>query len=135
MKNLSINFGSATDVGQNTTYTEEGLTCDSVYTRYIWAYNDCGDYSSVAILNQSTLPVTPAAPTPGTHIPSSGQIVWNWYEVTWATGYKWNSTDDYNSATDMGTEPLPHPRDCGQRQQLHPGYRFLGPVPPGLSAT
>ncbi|MEI7982397.1 MAG: BACON domain-containing carbohydrate-binding protein, partial [Bacteroidota bacterium] len=35
--------------------------------------------------------------------PSSDQIVWNWNEVAWATGYKWNITNDYVTATDMAT--------------------------------
>jgi hypothetical protein len=42
-------------------------------------------------------------PPAGTHVPSPFQIVWNWNTVTDATGYKWNTTNDYGSATDMGT--------------------------------
>ena len=44
----------------------------------------------------------PNAPTPGTHVPAGTQIIWNWNSVTGATGYKWNTTNDYSSATDMG---------------------------------
>jgi hypothetical protein len=45
-------------------------------------------------------PVTPAA---GTHIPSATQIVWNWNTVPASLGYKWNTVDNFNTATDMGT--------------------------------
>ena len=46
---------------------------------------------------------TPGAPTSGTHVPSSTQIVWNWNTVAGATGYKWSTTNNYAGATDMGT--------------------------------
>jgi len=45
----------------------------------------------------------PVAPEAGTHIPSITQIVWNWNAVPATLGYKWNSVNDYNTATDMGT--------------------------------
>jgi uncharacterized protein (TIGR02145 family) len=44
----------------------------------------------------------PAAPTAGIHIPSPSQIAWNWNPVSGATGYKWNRTNNYAAATDMG---------------------------------
>jgi len=45
----------------------------------------------------------PTAPTSGTYISSPVQIVWNWNTVSGAIGYKWNTVNDYASATDMGT--------------------------------
>jgi len=45
----------------------------------------------------------PTAPTSGPHVSSPAQIVWNWNTVSGATGYKWNTVNDYASATDMGT--------------------------------
>ena len=51
-------------------------------------------------LNASCPP--PVVPTEGTHVPSPTQIVWNWNTVSGATGYKWNTTNDYGTATDMG---------------------------------
>jgi hypothetical protein len=45
----------------------------------------------------------PAAPAQGTHTPSATEIIWNWNTVSGAAGYKWNSTNDYASATDMLT--------------------------------
>jgi hypothetical protein len=40
----------------------------------------------------------------GTHVASGTQITWYWNAVTGAAGYKWNTINDYASATDMGTE-------------------------------
>jgi hypothetical protein len=47
-----------------------------------------------------TVPISPAA---GRHIPDVTQITWNWNTVPIALGYKWNTTNEYASATDMGT--------------------------------
>lgn len=47
--------------------------------------------------------VNPDPPSAGVHIPSQTQIVWNWNTVTCATGYKWNTTNSYATAQDMGT--------------------------------
>ena len=46
---------------------------------------------------------SPSTPTTGTNVPSQTQIIWNWNPVTGATGYKWNTTNTYATATDMGT--------------------------------
>ena len=43
-----------------------------------------------------------SAPAPGTHIVSLNQITWNWSAVAGATGYKWSTTNDFASATDLG---------------------------------
>jgi|WetSurMetagenome_2_1015567.scaffolds.fasta_scaffold258224_1 uncharacterized protein (TIGR02145 family) len=42
------------------------------------------------------------APIPGDNIPSTTQIIWKWNLVTDATGYKWNTVNDFSSATDIG---------------------------------
>jgi hypothetical protein len=47
--------------------------------------------------------MNPPAPVAGTHIPTENQVQWNWNTVTGASGYKWNSANDYATATDMGT--------------------------------
>ena len=52
-----------------------------------------------SILNADCLP--PGSPVTSVHIPSSDQIIWNWKAVASATGYKWNTVNDYNTATDM----------------------------------
>lgn len=46
--------------------------------------------------------VTQAPPMVGTHVPSQTQIVWNWNAASGASGYKWNTTNDYGSATNLG---------------------------------
>ncbi len=45
---------------------------------------------------------TPVTPTEGTHIPEDTRIIWNWNIVPIALGYKWNSANNYTTATDMG---------------------------------
>jgi len=51
--NTVNDFSTATDMLTNTSKTETGLTCGTSYTRYIWAYNVCGN-STVTTLSQST---------------------------------------------------------------------------------
>jgi hypothetical protein len=48
--------------------------------------------------------ILPIAPEAGIHIPTDTQIIWTWNIVTGATGYKWNTTDDYGSAEYMGLD-------------------------------
>ncbi len=45
----------------------------------------------------------PSTPSEGTHVAAPTQIIWNWNPVTCATGYRWNTANDYNTATDLGT--------------------------------
>ncbi|MCX6267329.1 MAG: hypothetical protein NTW16_08245 [Bacteroidetes bacterium] len=45
----------------------------------------------------------PMAPLEGTHLQSNTQIIWNWNAMPIATGYKWSVTNNYATATDMGT--------------------------------
>jgi len=45
---------------------------------------------------------SPTSPSPATHTPTSNQIIWNWNPVNGANGYKWNTVDDYSTATEMG---------------------------------
>lgn len=49
---------------------------------------------------QTCLP--PEEPTEGTHTPTSTQIVWNWNAAVNAMGYKFNTVNDYSTATDNG---------------------------------
>ncbi len=51
---MNNNFSAATDLGTDTTKTETGDTCGTVYTRYVWAYNGCG-FSTPLTLTQSTI--------------------------------------------------------------------------------
>jgi len=99
--NTINDYNTAIDMGTSLTKTEIGLACNTVYTRYVWAYKDCGS-STPLVLTQLTLLDPPATPTSGTHVPSFGQIIWNWNSVVGAAGYKWNTINDYNTATGMG---------------------------------
>ena len=47
--------------------------------------------------------ILPSAPTAVAHVPSPTQIIWNWNTVSGATGYKWSTTNNYGTATDMST--------------------------------
>lgn len=99
--NTSATYEAATDMGTSTSKTETGIACNTVYSRYIWAYSTCG-VSASTTLTETTASAGPTPPVSGTHIPSGTQIVWNWNTVPGATGYKWSATDNSASATDMG---------------------------------
>jgi hypothetical protein len=51
--NTINNYSTAIDLGSITTRTELGLTCNTFYTRYVWAYNSCGNSTPIT-LTQST---------------------------------------------------------------------------------
>ena len=68
----------------------DGSGCFSIYLGGQW-------------LNMYGYCALPLAPTEGSHVQSNTQIIWNWTTVPIATGYKWNTTSDYASATNMGT--------------------------------
>lgn len=57
----SINdYSTATDNGLNTSYTQGGLTCETNYNLYVWAYNNCS-VSSETLLNSTTLICCPSS--------------------------------------------------------------------------
>jgi hypothetical protein len=74
-----------TDCGSN------GLGALSIFTGGTWF-----------IMNVNCLN-PPSPPIAGTHVPSQTQIVWNWNPTSGATGYKWNITNNYATATELGT--------------------------------
>jgi uncharacterized protein (TIGR02145 family) len=45
----------------------------------------------------------PDSTAAGIHIPEFTQIIWNWNNVPIALGYKWNTTNDWATAIDMGS--------------------------------
>lgn len=49
----------------------------------------------------ATVTTTPTAPVTATHTASQTQIVWNWNASSAATGYKWNTTNNYGSAINL----------------------------------
>jgi hypothetical protein len=51
----SVNdFNSAVDNETSTLYKQSGLTCNTNYTLYIWAYNSCGNSSSATLVQATT---------------------------------------------------------------------------------
>ncbi|MEI7724803.1 MAG: DUF1566 domain-containing protein [Bacteroidota bacterium] len=96
------NFDGATDMGTATSKTETGISCETIYTRFVWSYNECGNSSPVT-LTQTISGIVPATPVQGTHTATVNSITWNWNTVLNATGYKWNSSNNYATATDLGT--------------------------------
>jgi uncharacterized protein (TIGR02145 family) len=66
----------------------------------VWAYNACG-VSVLATLSQAIAEISPATPSAGTHTSTETSIVWNWNPVSGAIGYKWNTEDNFGTATDL----------------------------------
>jgi hypothetical protein len=98
-------YSTAFDMGSDTSKTETDIVCDSTYTRSVWAYNSCG-VSAPAILAQIISANFPSAPTAGTHVSTYTSIVWNWDTVPDAIGYKWNTTNDFETSTDLGADTI-----------------------------
>jgi hypothetical protein len=48
--------------------------------------------------------LTPVSVSSGTPVPSTTQIIWIWNPVPGAIGYKWNTTNEYATATDIGID-------------------------------
>jgi hypothetical protein len=51
-------YADATDMGTALAKTETGLTCNTAYTRYVWAFNASGCVSAATTLTQSTASCT-----------------------------------------------------------------------------
>ena len=45
----------------------------------------------------------PSSPNAGIHTATQAQIIWRWNSVSGASGYRWNTTNDYVSAVDLGS--------------------------------
>ncbi len=95
-------YATAIDLGNCLSKTETGLEFNTTYTRFVWAYNACG-YTHQADTLTSTTCGSPDTPVAGTQIPAAYQIIWNWNSVPIALGYKWNTSNNYSTAMDMGT--------------------------------
>jgi len=101
--NTSNNYSTATDLNSATTITDTGLACWTTYTRYVWAYSVSGN-SDALIITQSTLQIPfSQVPAAGSHVASPDQIIWNWTPVTGALGYRWNTSNNFKFATEMGS--------------------------------
>ena len=98
----TTNYETAIDMGASLSKIESGTICNNTYTRYVWAYNSCSE-SAMTMLTATVPATVPATPVAATHVATQTSIVWNWNNVPDATGYKWNTIDDYASAIEMGT--------------------------------
>ncbi len=101
--NTTNNLGTATDLGTSITKTETGIGCGSVYSRFVWAYKDCG--TSEACSLSATIPSSvPGTPGTGIHNSTSNQITWNWSSVSGADAYRWNTINNAATSTDIGSD-------------------------------
>ncbi len=135
--NTTNYYTTAIDLDTGCSKTETGITCNTDYTRYVWSYNSCSN-SEATTLTETTYASVPAVPTAGTNIPSINQIVWNWNTATDATGYKWNTLNDYASALDMGslTSKTEISLTCGTSYTRYVwAYNGFGHSTPVLSLT
>ncbi len=68
---------------------------------------NCGITGALSLYSGSVWrtfsPCESPAPTAGTNGAWSNRVVWNWNVATGAAGYKWNTVNNYTTATDMGT--------------------------------
>jgi hypothetical protein len=86
--NTVNNFATATDNGTNLSFTQTGLSCNTVCTLYVWAYNGCGNSTPVT-LNQTTDCCTaPSAPvaTAATAV-TSGSFLTHWNTTAGTLNY------------------------------------------------
>ena len=98
--NWTVPSGATVASGQGTTSITIDFSSASGNVS-VTASNSCG--TSVATDLAITIIDSSTAPTAAAHIPSATQIVWNWNTVAGATGYKYNTVNDYATATDNGT--------------------------------
>jgi hypothetical protein len=91
------------DIGASIITTEYNFFCGTEYTRYIWGYNSCG-FSLPATLTKTNSNNPPTVPVDAIHGSTDHEIVWKWQPVFEANGYKWSLTDNFNSATNLGTD-------------------------------
>ena len=104
-----INFGGFMDLSILGAFWSSAQYNSAFSWHYFINFNNAQIYQDYDYKNYSysgrcikdcSLPSTPAT---GTNVPSPTQVIWNWNTVTGATGYKWNTTNDFASATDNGT--------------------------------
>jgi uncharacterized protein (TIGR02145 family) len=96
--NISNDYATATQMDTVTTKTETGLACSTAYTRYVWAYNACGN-SLPLNLTQTTfvcsvpmLSTTVASPIASTTATSGGNITANGGAAVTARGVCWGTS-------------------------------------------
>ena len=93
-------FSTATNLGNLLAYTETGLSCNTTYTRYIWAFTGCG--VSIPLVTTASTTVSISAPDTTVSSNTTSSIIWKWKAVEGATGYKWSATSNIADAIDVG---------------------------------
>ena len=93
-------FSIATGTGTNSITANYSAAATSG-TLSVTGSNSCG--SGTAQTLAITVTPIPTAPTAAINTATSTEIDWNWYSVSGATGYKWNTTNNYAGATNNGT--------------------------------
>lgn len=81
-ENITIDFSSSATSGDLT----------------VKGSNFCGDGVSSPVFS-ITVSDVPATPTAATSTIAQTEIIWNWNPVSGATGYKYNTTNNYSTAT------------------------------------
>jgi hypothetical protein len=105
---LYNNNGSLSNRGFNSNYWSSAQYGTSNGRYLFFYYNSCMMSAhikeigfSVRCIRDSAC-IIPLTPNQGTNVPSQNSIIWNWGSSPGATGYKWNTINDYASATDLG---------------------------------
>ena len=105
-------YETATDLLTATTFTESGLHSNTSYTRYVWAYNQCGESVVTELIQTTALPVLPVLTTSAvtgiglTGATSGGNITFDGDAAITARGVCWGTSaapDITGSHTDDGT--------------------------------
>lgn len=97
---FSIASGSGTN---SITADFSGAATSGILT--VYGENGCGS-GTVSADYPVTVIIAPSSPVEATHTPSTTEITWKWHQVVGATGYKWNTVNDYNTAIDLSTDTI-----------------------------
>ena len=96
---LTNDYGTAIEMGTDTIKTENGLTCNSNYLRYIWAYNFCGHSIMTSITKStlsctvlSTVTTTPVTNISQTNATSGGVVISDGGGTVTERGVCWSTT-------------------------------------------
>jgi hypothetical protein len=96
-KNGNSITGATSSIYSYTPDNNDVITCVLTSSQSCVTNNPATSNAITVIVNQP-----PAVPASAVHTATQNQITWNWDSVAGATGYKWNTVNDYNSAIDLG---------------------------------
>jgi uncharacterized protein (TIGR02145 family) len=108
--NTSNDYGTATLMDTVTTKTETGLNCNTAYTRYVWAYNNCGNSLPMTITQTTlacsipTLTTTVASSIASTSATSGGNITSDGGSEVTVRGVCWGTAPDPTTANSKTTD-------------------------------